>query len=128
MEYKILFIRLLFVSILAWSVNIQASDLAKEKRWADEVVDAIIDGEAVWLNDKKSDFLGIYTPAAENSGRAAIVMHGTGVHPNWQQVVQPLRVSLPEHKWILYRFRCQFCPTMLIILIMLFCMMKWHHG
>ncbi len=73
--------------------------MAKEKRWADQVVDAIIDGEAVWLNDGSSDFLGIYTQADEDKGRAAIIMHGTGIHPNWQQVVQPLRVGLIDHNW-----------------------------
>ena len=94
-----LFIRSILITLLILSVNIQASDLAKEKRWADQVVDAIIDGEAVWLNDGKSDFLGIYTEAEENKHRAVIVMHGIGVHPNWQQVIQPLRVGLTEYNW-----------------------------
>ena len=76
-----------------------ASDLAKEKRWADQVVDAILDGDAEWLNDGSNDFLTIYTEAAEDKGRAVIVMHGTGIHPDWQQVVQPLRVGLTEHDW-----------------------------
>jgi len=84
-------------AVLSFSVN--ASDLAKEKRWADQVVDAILDGEAVWLNDGSSDFLGIYTEAEEDQGRAAIIMHGTGIHPDWQQVIQPLRVGLTEHNW-----------------------------
>jgi predicted esterase len=91
--------RLLLVCVLLLTVNAYASDLAKEKRWADQVVDAIIDGDAVWLNDGKSDFLGIYTEAEEASARSAIIMHGTGVHPDWQQVVQPLRVGLTEHGW-----------------------------
>jgi len=89
--------------LLFLSVNVFASDLAKEKRWADQVVDAILDGDAVWLNDGKSDFLSIYTEAEENaddnSGRAVIVMHGTGIHPDWPQVVQPLRVGLTESNW-----------------------------
>jgi pimeloyl-ACP methyl ester carboxylesterase len=76
-----------------------ASDLAKEKRWASQVVDGIIDGDAVWLNDGNNDFLGIYTEAEENKARAVIVMHGTGIHPDWPQVVQPLRVGLTEHNW-----------------------------
>jgi len=91
--------RLLFITLLAVSFSLQASDLAKEKRWADQVVDAIIDGEAIWLNDGSSEFLGIYTEAEEDRGRAVIVMHGTGIHPDWQQVVQPLRVGLTEHNW-----------------------------
>jgi len=92
-------IRLLFIILIALAFNTHASDLAKEKRWADQVVDAILDGEAIWLNDGKSEFLGIYTEAEEDKGRAVIVMHGTGIHPDWQQVIQPLRVDLTEHNW-----------------------------
>jgi len=90
---------ILLTFTLVFSTGIQASDLAKEKRWADQVVDAILDGEAVWLNDGSSQFLGIYTEAEDDKGRAVIVMHGTGIHPDWQQVIQPLRVGLTEHNW-----------------------------
>jgi len=93
------YIRLVLITLFAVSFNSHASDLEKEKRWADQVVDAIIDGEAIWLNDGKSDFLGIYTEAEDNRDRAVIVMHGTGIHPNWAQVVQPLRVGLTSHGW-----------------------------
>lgn len=92
-------LRLLAIGLLTLSFNSFASDLAKEKRWAEQTVDAIIDGDAVWLNDGKHDFLGIYTEAGEDKARGVIVMHGTGIHPNWSQVVQPLRVGLTEHNW-----------------------------
>lgn len=95
----ILFHYLLLILLLSSPVSVFAYDLEKEKRWADEVVDSIMDGEAVWLNDGKNDFLGIYTDAEEDKHRAVIVVHGTGVHPNWQQVIQPLRVGLTEHNW-----------------------------
>lgn len=92
-------LRLLVISLLTFTYNVHASDLAKEKRWAEQTVDAIIDGDAVWLNDGKSNFLSIYTEAEEEKDRSVIVMHGTGIHPNWSQVVQPLRVGLTEHNW-----------------------------
>ena len=85
--------------ILLLSFNAMASDLAKEKRWADQVEEAIMDGDAVWLNDGSNKFLTIYTEAEENKNRSVIIMHGTGIHPDWQQVVQPLRVGLTEHNW-----------------------------
>jgi pimeloyl-ACP methyl ester carboxylesterase len=93
------FVRVLVIGLSLLSFSLYASDLEKEKRWADQVVDAIIDGEAVWLNDGSHDFLGIYTEAAEDNGRGVIVMHGTGIHPNWTQVIQPLRVGLTESNW-----------------------------
>jgi len=92
-------LRLLIITLAVLSFTTHASDLAKEKRWADQVVDAILDGDAVWLNDGTSEFLGIYTEAEEGKSRAVILMHGTGIHPDWQQVIQPLRVGLTKHNW-----------------------------
>ena len=77
-----------------------ASDLTKEKRWADQVVDALLDGEAVYLNDGRADFLAIETESADAAQRkSVIVMHGTGVHPDWPTVVSPLRVGLTTSGW-----------------------------
>ena len=92
-------IRLLIITLAVLSFTTHASDLAKEKRWANQVVDAILDGDAIWLNGGTSEFLGIYTEAEEDKSRAVIIMHGTGIHPDWQQVIQPLRVGLTEHNW-----------------------------
>lgn len=77
-----------------------ASYLEKEQRWASQIVDFLMDGDAVYLNDGRSEFLALETPAANESiKRAVIVMHGTGVHPNWPDVVQPLRVGLADAGW-----------------------------
>ena len=91
--------RIVVVVFFLLSSLVHASDLAKEKRWADQVVDALLDGEAVYLNDGRTDFLAIETESEDAGSRAAIVMHGTGVHPNWPTVVQPLRVRLTEAGW-----------------------------
>ena len=85
---------------LVFAVSVQATDLAKEKRWAEQIVDALMDGDAVYLDDGRAEFLALETPAADGSSeRAVIVMHGTGVHPNWPTVVLPLRVGLTESGW-----------------------------
>ena len=89
----------LVIFLLSSTLLAHASDLAKEKRWADQIVDSIISGDAIWLNDGKSKFLTIYTTAEGNSDRAAIIMHGIGAHPDWQQVVHPLRVELTNYGW-----------------------------
>ena len=79
--------------------QVQASDLAKEKRWSDQVVDSILDGDAVWLKAGSHEFLSILTEAEEESDLALIVIHGTGVHPNWDQVIQPIRVEMTTRGW-----------------------------
>jgi len=87
------------VALLVSTVAI-ASDVEKERRWADQIVDALIEGEAVWLHTGKHEFLGIYTEAEDSDSKyGAIILHGIGVHPNWQQVVYPLRTRLPTLGW-----------------------------
>jgi len=91
---------LVAIAVLPVGGAVHASDLEKEQRWADQIVDSLLDGEAVYLNDGRSEFLAIETESAVGaSGKAAVVMHGTGVHPDWPAVVQPLRVALTESGW-----------------------------
>ena len=96
-------IRLLYTMLLGsfiLSAASYASDLEKEKRWAEQVVDSLLDGEAEYLNDGTQDFLSIVTESeSENSSKGAVIIHGTGVHPNWVDVIQPLRVGLTENGW-----------------------------
>jgi pimeloyl-ACP methyl ester carboxylesterase len=59
-----------------------------------------MDGEAVFLREKNQSlnkFLTIYTKAEvsdKNNKGTIIILHGRGLHPNWQDLVQPLRVGL----------------------------------
>ncbi len=88
-------------ALLALAVcSLQASDLAKEKRWENQIIDALLDGDAIHLNDGRGEFLAIETPSSDGSQeQVAIIMHGTGVHPDWPTVVQPLRVELTQAGW-----------------------------
>ncbi len=81
------------------ATHVHASDLAKEKRWAEQIVDALVDGDPVDLNDGSNDFLAIDTRAEEPKDVGVIVVHGIGVHPDWETVIQPIRVQLAEQGW-----------------------------
>lgn len=88
----------LFTTVFA-SVSL-ASDYAKEQRWIDEVADSIIDGDVEMLEVNGREVFSIYTEADENpKSRAIIVIHGIGAHPNWAQVVQPIRVDMTQNGW-----------------------------
>jgi pimeloyl-ACP methyl ester carboxylesterase len=79
---------------------VQASDLAKEQRWADQIIDSIMVGEARWLSAKGQKFLGIYSEiTTKKSFGGIIILHGIGIHPNWTDIVHPLRTRLPDHGW-----------------------------
>lgn len=89
---------LLLAVTLVFSVH--ASDTAKEQRWANQVVEFLIDGEPQWLEAGEQKFLGIYTPATGPYTKGAVILlHGGGAHPDWPQVIQPLRTQLPGTGW-----------------------------
>ena len=92
--------QLFFIILLLSPLTGAGSDLGKEKRWSEQIVDSLLDGEAVQLEAKGQKILGLYTPASNGSTvRAAILLHGMGAHPDWPEVINPLRSELPEHGW-----------------------------
>jgi alpha/beta superfamily hydrolase len=81
--------------LMIGTVNAQITpDYAKETRWAEQVEDGLMDGDSVWLTASDHEFMAIYTPSETDTKRTAVVVHGLGVHPDWVQVIQPLRVAL----------------------------------
>ena len=91
---------LLIVGLSLFLTTVSASDSAKEKRWADQIVDSIMVGDAEWLKAGNTKILSIYTENnTEKAIGGAIVLHGSGVRPNWDQVIRPLRSQLPDHGW-----------------------------
>ncbi len=76
-------------------------DLAREQRMAAEISDAILDGEPEQLETRDGQrFLAIFTESAVTPARGIVViLHGRGLHPDWVDVVQPLRVELTTHGW-----------------------------
>jgi len=45
-------------------------------------------------------FLGLFADSATAKTQGAIiVVHGIGVHPNWPDVILPIRSTFPDHDW-----------------------------
>lgn len=90
----------LFTGFLLGGSISHASDMDKEKRWADQIVGNLVVGDATWLEIGDKKILGIYTEQATDKAKGGvIIMHGLGVHPDWNDVISPLRQELPEHGW-----------------------------
>ncbi len=91
---------LLLVTLSLFPAFLLASDLEREQRWQQQVEDNLFEGDILMLNDGSIDFLGIYTETSEAQPEGAVLlMHGRGVHPDWPQVISPLRTRLPEQGW-----------------------------
>lgn len=100
---KSLVISLLFFAFIvqvtfAQSSN-EKSDLAREKRMAAEVEDAVLDGEVIYLKDGSHKFMAIDTEADDETKGAVIILHGRGFHPDWEDTIFPLRTQLPSKGW-----------------------------
>lgn len=99
------FLRLILVFVLSvMAVAVfpagSVSDTAKEQRWAEQITDQLIIGEPVYLEADGHRFLSIFTPAETGTARGtALLVHGIGAHPDWPQVIQPLRSGLSERGW-----------------------------
>src|SRR5512139_3656356 len=83
------------LSLTAWAAG-GAADYAREKKWADEVVPGLVVGDAVYLQTPRGHhkFLTLFTPVA-GTDKAAIVVHGMGIHPDWG-MVGTLRTELAD--------------------------------
>lgn len=104
-------IMLLLCSLLI-STHAQASDLAKEKRWEAQIVDAIMVGEAVKLKVGTGEFLALFAEhSTEKAMGGAIILHGIGVHPAWPEVIEPLRTHLPDHGWATLSLQMPVLPN-----------------
>ena len=62
------------------------ADYAREKKWADEVVPGLVVGDPVYLQTPRGHhkFLALFTPVEGH--KAAIIVHGMGIHPDWGMV------------------------------------------
>lgn len=86
---------ILLLTLLTAVPLAHAADHAREQRWADEILPAILDGDPVWLEQADGHkFLGLFNVAAKARG-ALILVHGMGVHPDWG-INNVLRTRLAE--------------------------------
>ena len=90
----------LFQPLIAKTAEeITSPNLEREKRMAEEVEDAVLDGEVLFLKDEGHEFMAIDMEAEGDTKGAVIILHGRGFHPNWQDTVFPLRTQLPADGW-----------------------------
>lgn len=87
------FILAVTLALSAWAA--QAQDYYREKRWADQILPALMIGEAVWIQQaNEHKFLGLWTEA-QNARGAIILGHGRGWNPDFE-LYGVLRVKLAE--------------------------------
>lgn len=87
--------------LLAWPVTAAPPPVPElEQAVADRLAERQVPGEMVWLNAEGRRFLGLYLVAPQVMPQGAVILvHGFGGHPDWPDVIHPLRLALPEKGW-----------------------------
>jgi len=90
----------ILIGLLFTVQSVLASDLAREKRLAEQTEELIFDGEVIYLDSAGHEFMNVYMETeAEEAKGAVIILHGRGYHPDWKNVVKPLRTGLADKGW-----------------------------
>ena len=89
---------LVLLCALCYLSPLTAADLLREQQIATRLEAVLQVGEALRLGGE--GFLGVHTPASKLPTRGGVILlHDRGMHPDWPQVVRPLRSGLPAHGW-----------------------------
>ena len=71
-----------------------------ESQIASQLAEGREPGELIQLVSVGAPFIGLYSqPSANQAQGAIILLHHMGGHPDWPQVVNPLRVQMAERGW-----------------------------
>jgi hypothetical protein len=77
-----------------------ASDVEKEKFWKTHLSKNIKFGQAIDLEAEESNFFAIYNKQnLLHEKGSVILLHDKAGHPDWKDVIKPLRIQLTDHGW-----------------------------
>ncbi len=81
------------------TVVVANPELEREKQIADKLTKELRAGEAIWLGVGNTEFLGLFTETfLQQRNDAILLLHGMGAHPDWPDVISPLRWELPGYR------------------------------
>lgn len=85
--------------ILIFCNSAGSADAKREAQLAERLIGRIQAGEPVWLQGSDK-FLALHHAAlGALPRRAVLLVHNMGGHPDWPEVIAPLRQRLPDRNW-----------------------------
>jgi pimeloyl-ACP methyl ester carboxylesterase len=95
-----LFLTLSLLTVISMMTVAENIDGERESQIAQKLVEETVIGKIVWCKTGENSFLTLFTgqPAHQAQG-AAIILHGMGAHPDWPDVIAPIRLTLPDRGW-----------------------------
>ena len=77
----------------------QAANVVLEQQWSQQLSENVDKEQVRLLKAVDLEFLGLYIESVGQPQGAAVVVHGAGHHPDWPEVISPLRNGLPDYGW-----------------------------
>ncbi|MFK5893340.1 MAG: DUF3530 family protein [Pseudomonadota bacterium] len=75
-------------------------DLKQEKYWKSLLSKQIKMGQAIDLNSGQQTFFAIYKKQNLLKEKGSVILlHDKAGHPDWKNVIRPLRINLTKHGW-----------------------------
>ena len=91
---------LIILLVLACPILSLAYNDNYERRIAKQLAEGRAEQEVVWCEAGGRKFIALYQGYITDQPQGAvIILHGMGAHPDWPQVVNPLRTTLPQLGW-----------------------------
>ncbi len=91
---------LILISMLIVSHAALASDQIREQRFATAVEKQLLIGKGVNLKAGDTEFYAIHTEVMSPVQKGAVILlHDREAHPNWPDVIRPLRTGLADRGW-----------------------------
>ncbi len=83
------------------TIPLFASNIKQEKYWQTQLESSLLIGDSIILDTGAPDkVFAIYTEQHTDTSKGAVILlHGMNTHPDWSQVIHPLRVELPAYGW-----------------------------
>ena len=91
---------LLVTCLLTAALDAKALDPSgAEQEIAARLAERLPAAEVIRLGHRKTPFLGLLREAQNNNRGAVLLLHSMAGHPDWPDVIAPLRTSLPQSGW-----------------------------
>ncbi len=91
---------LLITPTLLTAEGLSPIQAQNELNVAETLASRLNPGEALWLDTEQDKFLAVYTPNLNGHPKGGtVILHDANGHPDWPNVIRPLRKSLPLYGW-----------------------------
>ena len=88
------------LAMLFLPVSGMASDVGRERQYADVITRTLVIGDFVMLEADDTEFLGLYAESEKNNSKGVVILlHDGGGQPNQKPLIHALRTRLPDHNW-----------------------------